>query len=112
MTTAATRKVKFYIELVIPTSVQFELGDLIEFEGETLVVRSVEPAGAWSGHPDALAAELVVRLTPHSGRFEKLRRQVDEAWATKVAAGTADIAARNQKARTGGRQAVPREGAA
>jgi hypothetical protein len=114
MATAATRKVKFYIELVtgMPASVEFELGDVIEFEGEPLVVRAVERADAYSGHPDALAAELVVRLTKDSGRFEKLRRPVDEAWAAEVAAGTADIAARNRGVRTAEREDVSQEGAA
>ena len=73
MAKTATRKVKFYIELVVPTSVQFEVGDVIEFEGEQLVVRSVERAGLWSGRPDAGYADLVVRLTEHCGRFESLR---------------------------------------
>jgi hypothetical protein len=68
----ATRKVKFYIELVMPTSEQFELGDEIEFEGEPLVVRAVERVNAYGGHPDALAAELVVRLS-NQGRFSELR---------------------------------------
>jgi hypothetical protein len=76
----ATRKVKFYIEFVtgMPEHVQFKVSDEIEFEGEPLVVRAVERAGAYSGHPDALAADLVVRLTKHAGPFEKMRRALAE----------------------------------
>ena len=74
MATTATRRVKFYVELVIDVSKQheFEVGDGIVFEHEPLVVRSVEKSGGWSGHPDSLAADLVVRLTER-GRFESLR---------------------------------------
>ncbi len=104
----ATRKVKFYVELVVPTSEQFELGDEIVFEGERLAVRAVERAGAWSGHPDSLAAELVVRLTKHAGRFEKRHRRFDEAWAAERASGGAG----NRGARAAEREDVSQEGAA
>ena len=113
MATAATRKVKFYIQLVtgMPASVQFEVGDEIEFEGEPLVVRAVERAGAWSGHPDALAAELVVRLTKHGDRFEDLRRAVVEAPAAEPPSGGAGVAA-GDRARAAEREDVSQEGAA
>jgi hypothetical protein len=110
----ATRKVKFYISFVteMPASVQFDVFDEIEFEGERLVVRSVEESGGWSGHPDALAAELVVRLTEHSGPFEKLRRAAVEAPAAEPVPGGAGAAAGDLRARAAEREDVSREGAA
>jgi hypothetical protein len=114
MATAATRRVKFYIAFVtgMPASVQFEVGDEIEFEGEPLVVRAVEPAGAWSGHPDALAADLVVRLTKHAGRFEKLHRAAVYAPADEPASGGAGGVVGNRGARAVEREDVSGEGAA
>lgn len=75
---AKTRKVKFYLELVemLPDDVLFENGDVIEFEGHDLVVRTVEKVGAWTGHKDALRADLVVRLTPFGKTFAELRQKV------------------------------------
>ena len=110
----ATRKVKFDAEFVtgMPESVQLEVGDEIVFEGERLVVRAVERAGAWSGHPDALAADLAVRLTKHGGRFEKLHRAAIYAPAAEPGPGGAGFAAGNRRARAAEREDVSQEGAA